>query len=97
MKSTELSLAPRFYTNYVLFQQLGKPLRAQARTQLNVAMSRVDGIHAARGLRDIIFPMLWWADGIDGIEDEKTLALLRDDYRSAHLTTNKLTLFLLQS
>jgi len=51
-------------------------------------MSRVDGIHAARGLRDIIFPMLWWADGIDSIEDEKTLALLRDDYRSAHLTTN---------
>ena len=67
-------------------KQLGKPLRAQARTQLNVAMSRVEGIHAARGLRDIIFPMVWWADGIDGIEDEESLALLRDD-DSAHLPT----------
>ena len=61
----------------VLLQQLGKPLRAQARTQLNVAMTRVDGINAARGLRDIIFPMVWWADGIDGIDDEDSLALLR--------------------
>ena len=64
---------------YIILKQLGKPLRAQARTQLNVAMSRVDGIHAARGLRDIIFPMVWWADGIDGIEDEEALHLLRDD------------------
>ena len=61
----------------ILLQQLGKPLRAQARTQLNVAMTRVDGINAARGLRDIIFPMVWWADGIDGIDDEDSLALLR--------------------
>ena len=66
-------------------QQLGKPLRAQARTQLNVAMSRVEGIHAARGLRDIIFPMVWWADGIDGIEDEESLALLRLNERLSSL------------
>jgi hypothetical protein len=40
-------------------------------------MKRVEGIRAARGLRDIILPMVWFADGIDGIEDEDTLALLR--------------------
>ena len=80
---------------YIILKQLGKPLRAQARTQLNVAMSRVDGIHGARGLRDIIFPMLWWADGIDGIEDEKTLALLRDGKIGS--LDNKLTLFLSKS
>ncbi len=29
------------------------------------------------GLRKIILPVVWFADGIDGIEDERTLALLR--------------------
>ena len=29
------------------------------------------------GLRDIIFPIVWFSDGIDGLDDADTLSLLR--------------------
>jgi scavenger receptor class B protein 1 len=55
---------------------LGAGLRAQARTQINLAMFEMADIKPAEGLRDIVFPVLWFADGIDSIEDPDTIHLL---------------------
>lgn len=56
--------------------KLGTGLRASAKTQVNLVMNAVEDIKPAEGLRDIILPMLWFSDGIDGIDDPDTVALL---------------------
>jgi len=57
--------------------RLGTGLRAKARTQINVAVDPAEGVKAAEGLPRMILPVLWFSDGVDGIENEETLALLR--------------------
>ena len=57
--------------------KLGVALKAQARSQINIQMYKMDGVEVAEGLRDMIFPVLWFESGIDGIKDEHTLDLLQ--------------------
>ncbi len=59
----------------VSLQKLGSSLSAQARTQINIAIYKADDLKQAQGLRDIIFPVLWFAEGIESIEDAETLNL----------------------
>ena len=59
-----------------MLQKLGTPLRAQARSQINIQMYKMDEVKPAEGLRDMIFPFMWFSSGIESIEDENTLALL---------------------
>ena len=56
--------------------KLGIPLVAQARSQINIQMYKMDEVKPAEGLRDMIFPFMWFSSGIESIEDEDTLALL---------------------
>ena len=63
--------------------KLGVALKAQARSQINVQMYKMegvevelDGVNVIKGLRDMIFPVLWFESGIEGINDEHTLDLL---------------------
>merc|ERR1719414_251855 len=37
----------------------------------------MDEVDEAKGLRDMIFPVLWFESGIDGIDDPHTLELLQ--------------------
>ena len=46
------------------------------KSQLNIRMMKMDDIKQAEGLRDIFFPYVWFSDGIDSIDDEKTINLL---------------------
>ena len=56
--------------------KLGIPLVAQARSQINIQMYKMDEVKPAEGLRDMIFPFVWFSSGIESIEDEDTLSLL---------------------
>ena len=59
------------------FQKLGTGLRAQARSQINIQMYKVDNVKPAEGLRDMVFPFLWFSSGIESIDDADSLSLLR--------------------
>ena len=57
------------YFNY-LFQKTGSGLGGKIRSQINIQMSKVDGVKQAEGLRDILLPMVWFSDDIDQITDQ---------------------------
>ena len=60
------------------FQKLGTGLRVQARSQINIKLSDPHpDIKPAKGLRDIVFPFLWFSDGIEQIDDPNALNLLK--------------------
>jgi len=58
--------------------KLGTGLRVQARSQINIKLSDPHpDIKPAKGLRDIVFPFLWFSDGIEQIDDPNALNLLK--------------------
>ncbi|XP_063219988.1 lysosome membrane protein 2 [Bacillus rossius redtenbacheri] len=52
--------------------QMGIALSARARIQINLAVSQVVDIKQVATFPDIIFPILWFEDGIDGLPVEVT-------------------------
>lgn len=55
---------------------MGTNLRARARVQINLAVSQVIDIKQVANFPDIIFPILWFEEGIDGLPDEVTNLML---------------------
>nr|CAD7449438.1 unnamed protein product [Timema bartmani] len=53
-------------------QQMGIALRARARVQINLAVSQVVDIKQVATFPDIIFPIMWFEDGIDGLPSQVT-------------------------
>nr|CAD7410496.1 unnamed protein product [Timema cristinae] len=51
---------------------MGIALRAQARVQINLAVSQVVDIKQVATFPDIIFPIMWFEDGIDGLPSQVT-------------------------
>lgn len=51
---------------------MGTTLRARARVQINLAVSQVFDIKQVANFPDIIFPILWFEEGIDSLPDEIT-------------------------
>lgn len=51
---------------------MGTALRARARIQINLAVSQVVDIKQVANFPDIIFPILWFEEGIDGLPSEIT-------------------------
>lgn len=51
---------------------MGTALRARARMQINLAVSQVVDIKQVATFPDIVFPILWFEEGIDGLPDEIT-------------------------
>lgn len=51
---------------------MGTSLRARARVQINLAVSQVVDIKQVANFPDIIFPILWFEEGIDGLPNEIT-------------------------
>ncbi|KAJ4444619.1 hypothetical protein ANN_06415 [Periplaneta americana] len=56
----------------VPFQQMGVALGARARIQLNLAVSQVVDIKQVATFPDIVFPIMWFEDGIDKLPEEVT-------------------------
>nr|CAD7265550.1 unnamed protein product [Timema shepardi] len=51
---------------------MGIALRARARVQINLAVSQVVDIKQVATFPDIIFPIMWFEDGIDGLPSQVT-------------------------
>lgn len=51
---------------------MGTALRARARIQINLAVSQVVDIKQVANFPDIVFPILWFEEGIDGLPDQIT-------------------------
>lgn len=51
---------------------MGTALRGRARIQINLAVSQVIDIKQVATFPDIVFPILWFEEGIDGLPDEIT-------------------------
>jgi scavenger receptor class B, member 1 len=49
---------------------MGTTLRARARVQINLAVSQVADIKQVANFPDIVFPILWFEEGIDGLPDQ---------------------------
>ncbi|XP_076065666.1 lysosome membrane protein 2-like [Oratosquilla oratoria] len=47
----------------------GSPIGAEARLQINVELTKVPEIKAAKDLRSILFPVLWFEDGVTQFPD----------------------------
>lgn len=54
------------------FQTTGTTLRVSARIQINLAVSQVFDIKQVANFPDIIFPILWFEEGIDSLPNEVT-------------------------
>ncbi|XP_015602295.1 scavenger receptor class B member 1 [Cephus cinctus] len=54
---------------------MGTALRARARIQINLAVSHVRDIKQVESFPDIIFPIMWFEDGIDELPNEMTSLL----------------------
>ncbi|XP_071514706.1 lysosome membrane protein 2-like [Panulirus ornatus] len=53
-----------------LSPRTGAPLRAQARLQINIAVPHVPEVKPAARLREIIFPVLWFEDGVSELPED---------------------------
>lgn len=51
---------------------MGATLRARARIQINLAVSQVVDIKQVANFPDIVFPIMWFEDGMDGLPEEVT-------------------------
>lgn len=49
--------------------EMGTALRARARIQINLAVSQVVDIKQVANFPDIVFPILWFEEGIDSLPD----------------------------
>lgn len=49
---------------------MGTALRARARIQINLAVSQVSDIKQVASFPDIVFPIMWFEDGIDELPEE---------------------------
>lgn len=50
--------------------KLGTGLSGKIRSQVNIQMSKIDGVKQAKGLRDILLPIIWFSDDLDQITDQ---------------------------
>ncbi|XP_076255610.1 epithelial membrane protein isoform X1 [Rhynchophorus ferrugineus] len=51
---------------------MGTSMRAKARIQINLAVSQVVDIKQVATFPDIIFPIMWFEEGLDGLPEEMT-------------------------
>ena len=64
---------PEKHKMYLDVQPLmGTSLSAKARIQINLAVSQVVDIKQVATFPDIIFPIIWFEEGIDGLPKEMT-------------------------
>ncbi|XP_077301238.1 scavenger receptor class B member 1-like [Arctopsyche grandis] len=62
---------PEKHKFYVDIQpEMGTALAAKARVQINLAVSQVIDIKQVANFPDIVFPIIWFEDGIDDLPDE---------------------------
>ena len=68
---------PILLNNLFLFQTTGSGLGGKVRSQINIQMSKVEGVKQAEGLRDLLLPVVWFSDDIDEVSDEEFVAKIK--------------------
>nr|XP_018906943.1 PREDICTED: scavenger receptor class B member 1 isoform X1 [Bemisia tabaci] len=64
---------PEKHEMYIDVQpEMGVTLRARARIQINLAVSQVIDIKQVATFPDIVFPIMWFEEGIEGLPNEVT-------------------------
>ena len=56
---------------------MGVGMRAVVKSQINLVMKQMDNVKQMQGVRDMIYPILWFTDGIADLEDDNTISLLQ--------------------
>jgi len=59
--------------------KLGSGLSGKIRSQVNIKMSKIDGVPAAEGLRDIIVPIIWFSDDLEKITDQEFISRIKSN------------------
>jgi len=57
--------------------KLGSGLGGKIRSQINIQMYQIDGIKQAQGLRDILIPITWFEDEVDGITNQELVQKIK--------------------
>jgi len=60
-----------------ILPKMGVAMRAAVRSQINLVMKKVETVKQMRNIRDTVYPIFWFQDGIDEIEDPTTVGLLQ--------------------
>ena len=60
---------------------MGVVMRAAVKSQINLVMEKVSGVRQLAGVRDMVYPILWLHDGLDTMEDARTVGLLQTAVR----------------
>ena len=52
-------------------------MRAAVKSQINLVMRQMDTVRQLKGVKDIIYPILWFTDGVEDLGDKDTISLLQ--------------------
>ena len=69
---------------------MGVGMRAAVKSQINLVMRQMDNVRQLKGVRDMIFPILWFTDGVEDLEDEDTISLLQTAIHTPEMARNLL-------
>merc|ERR1712045_1015555 len=56
---------------------MGVGMRAAVTSQINLVMESNQHVQQLKGVRDMIFPVMWFQDGLDELTDKETVSLLK--------------------
>ena len=65
-------------------------MRAAVKSQINLVMRQMDNVRQLQGVRDMIYPILWFTDGVEDLEDENTISLLQTAVHTPEMTRSLL-------
>jgi len=60
-----------------ILPKMGVGMRAAVKSQINLVMKQMDTVRKLKGVRDIIYPILWFTDGVEDLGDKDTISLLQ--------------------
>jgi hypothetical protein len=64
---------------------MGVGMRAAVKSQINLVMRQMDNVRQLKGVRDMIYPILWFTDGV-----EDTISLLKTAVHTPEMDRNLL-------
>ena len=68
---------------------MGVGMRAAVKSQINLVMRQMDNVRQLKGVRDMIYPILWFTDGVEDL-DEDTISLLQTAVHTPEMARNLL-------
>jgi len=60
-----------------ILPSMGVGMRAAVTSQINLVMESNQHVQQLKGVRDIIYPVMWFQDGLDELSDKETVSLLK--------------------